>query len=182
MSFLIILAVIAGIAMILIAATANKGDRQKKDKDHTPIKSRPILSITEQPLFLKLRKALPEYIVLTQVALSSILSSSGQVTRNKLNRYRADFVILDKDLQVLAIVELEDPSHKGPEHKSNDRNSMLKEADYRVIRYTHTPDMDQIRRDFSTIVLSQTPTQSPPSTIPSKRVTSAEDSFFDHDF
>lgn len=117
MNFLIILAVIAGIAMILIAATVNKGGRQRNDRDRTPIKPRPILTITEQPLFLKLRKALPEYIVLTQVALSAILSSCGQVTRNKLNRYRADFVVLNKELQVIAIIELEDPCLKRPENQ-----------------------------------------------------------------
>jgi very-short-patch-repair endonuclease len=165
MAFLIILAIIAGTAMILIAATVNTVGRQSNSKEHTPLKARPILNITEQPVFLKLRKALPEHIVLTQVALSAILSSCGQVTRNKLNRYRADFVVLNKELQVIAIIELEDPSQKRPENQKNDCSNMLKEANYRVIRYSHTPDIDQIQRDFASFSASRKksaqPTQSP---------------------
>ena len=190
MTFLIIFAVFAGIAMILIAAKMNKGNRQAQwhadshnnDKDHTPIKARPILMVNEIPLFLKLRKALPDYIVLTQVALSAILSSSGQVTRNKLNRYRADFVILDKDFRVLAIIELENPSQNAVEIKKQDRNAMCKEANYHVIHYAHTPDIEQIQRDFSNIGLPRQTEKLSKSTLPSKQTVLSEENFFDHDF
>lgn len=157
MMVLIALAVIAGIAMILLAALMNKQNRQaewytewqKKEKDHTPIKARTILTINEVPIFLKLRKALPEHIILTQVSLSALLSSTGQVTRNKLSRYRADFVVLDKDCQVIAIIELTDESHKLQNGKTQERETMLTAADYRILRYSHIPDIEQIQRDFA---------------------------------
>ncbi|GAC1374905.1 MAG: DUF2726 domain-containing protein [Aquirhabdus sp.] len=159
MTLLIILAVIAGIVMILIAALVNQGNRharwrsewKKNDKDHTPIKTRPLLTVNELPIFLKLRKALPDHIILTQVALSALLSSTGQVTRNRFNRYRADFVILDKEAHVVAIIELNDESHKLQNGKVDERHAMLTEANYHVIRYSHTPDIEQIQRDCTPI-------------------------------
>lgn len=189
MTSLIILALIAGFAMILIAALANKGirkrngERHNNDKEHTPIKARSILTINEQPIFLKLRKALPDHIVLTQVALSALLSTTGQVTRNKFNRYRADFVVLDKDCKVLAIVELNDASHHQMQIGSiTERDAMLAEANYRIIRYSHTPDIDQIQRDFITpaaskkIIKPAIPINQPPNKP------SDGDSFFDNDY
>lgn len=190
MTHLIILAVIAGVAMILLAARMNRGKQQaerradwhKNDKDHTPIKARALLTINELPIFLKLRKALPDHIVLTQVSLSALLSSTGQVTRNKLSRYRADFVVLDKDCQVIAVIELTDSSHKLNHGKTDEREAMLTEADYRIIRYSHAPDIEQIQRDFARIIparkviKSTLPETQNLSKIPSDR------NFFDQDY
>lgn len=188
MTLLIILAVVAGIAMILIAALVNQGNRharwrsewKKNDKDHTPIKTRPILTVNELPIFIKLRKALPDHIILTQVALSALLTSTGQVTRNRFNRYRADFVVLDKDGHVVAIIELNDPSHQLQIGKADERRAMLTEANYQVIQYTHTPDIEQIQRDFA-------PKQSArkvikPITSETHIKTPQEKSFFEQDY
>lgn len=189
MTFLIIFAVIAGIAMILIAAKMNKGNRQtlwhgeqKNDKDHTPIKARPILTINELPVFLKLRKALPDHIVLAQVSLSALLSSTGQVTRNRLNRYRADFVVLDKDGHVIAIVELTDTSHQPQNGKTNERDTMLKEANYRIISYTHTPDIEQIQRDFSMLKPAKKVVKAQPLDALDQIKTPQDKSFFEQDY
>lgn len=182
MIFFIIVAVIAAIAMALIATVSNKGGRTKKDNDRTPIKPRAILTIKEQSFFAKLRKALPDCIVLTQVALSAILSTSGQVTRNKLSRCRADFVILDKDLKILAIIELEDPNQKGLENKNFDRNAMCLEADYRIVHYEHPPDIEQIQRDFSQLISPRQSTKPSQLALPNQHSATYEDSFFDHDF
>lgn len=157
MTILIILAIVGGIAMILIAGLSNRNEYHHRhvhhhsshDKDHTPIKPRSILTLNEQPIFLKLRKAFPDCFVLTQVSLAALLMSCGQVTRNRFTRYRADFVILDKDFKVLAIIELDNHSHDGTEVK-NDKmtvDAMLKEAGYRVLRYPHAPDIEKLQND-----------------------------------
>ena len=190
MMTLIIMAGIACIAMILIAALVNKGNRQakwhsewkKNDKDHTPIKTRPILTINELPIFFKLRKALPDHIVLTQVALSSLLSTTGQVTRNRFNRYRADFVVLDKEGYVVGIIELNDESHKPQNGKVDERQAMLTEANYRVIRYSHTPDIEQIQRDFATKKTSKKVIKLTSSETQNQIKKPQEKSFFEQDY
>lgn len=60
---------------------------------------------------------------------------------------------------------------------------MLKEANYRVIRYSHTPDIDQIQRDFASINPPRKPSIQPSQVpLPSTRPELTEESFFDHDF
>ena len=103
----------------------------------------------EQPTFLRLREALPEHIVLAQVAFSAFMTASGYATRNLFNRKVADFVVLDKQFNIVAIVELDDSSHKGKEDKDADRDALVAEAGFRVIRYKRTPDLEQVRADFN---------------------------------
>lgn len=192
MMYLIILAIVGGIAMIIIAGISNRNEYHhrhlhqhlKNDKDHTPIKPRLILTLNEQPIFLKLRKAFPDYFVLTQVSLAALLVSSGQVTRNKFTRYRADFVILDKDFKLLAVIELDDTSHKGPEGKSSELDAMLKEAGYRVLRYSHVPDIEQIRNDVIVSVQPKRPVR-PAQPLPTKENNNPKptgDDFFEKDY
>lgn len=54
-------------------------------------------------------------------------------TRNLFNRKVADFVVLDKSLNIVAIVELDDSSHIGKEDKDADRDALVAEAGFRVI-------------------------------------------------
>lgn len=148
MEILIIIVVIAFIAFAVIAASANKG-KSAKGKNETPIKAKRVLTMNEQPTFNRLREALPENIVLAQVSFGALLSTTGQATRNKFNRKIADFVVLDKSFNVVAVVELDDKSHKGKEKQDAERDAMLIEAGYRVIRYPRTPDLDKVKADFS---------------------------------
>ena len=105
--------------------------------------------MNEQPTFLRLREALPEHFVLAQVAFSAFMTASGYATRNLFNRKVADFVVLDKQFNIVAIVELDDSSHKGKEDKDADRDALVAEAGFRVIRYKRTPDLEQVRADFN---------------------------------
>lgn len=147
MEILIIIAVVV-IAVLAFLGAVNKG-KSTKGKNQTPIKAKRVLTMNEQPTFNRLREALPENIVLAQVSFGALLSTTGQATRNKFNRKIADFVVLDKSYNVVAIVELDDSSHKGREKQDAERDAMLIEAGYRVIRYSRTPDLDKVKVDFS---------------------------------
>lgn len=46
------------------------------------------------------------------------MTAKGFPTRNLFNRQVADFVVLDKSLNIVAIVELDDSSHIGKEDKT----------------------------------------------------------------
>lgn len=120
----------------------------EKESKRNPIRGRAVLTLNEQPTFLRLREALPEHFVLAQVAFSGFMTAGGYATRNLFNRKVADFVVLDKNFNVVAIVELDDSSHKGREDIDQERDELIKEAGYKVIRYKRTPDIDQIHFDF----------------------------------
>lgn len=145
MTWIIVLIVIFAIVGMVLGS-ANKGKPKGK---RTTIKGKRIITMNEQPTFLRLREALPEHFVLAQVAFSAFMTASGYATRNLFNRKVADFVVLDKQFNIVAIVELDDSSHKGKEDKDADRDALIAEAGFRVIRYKRTPDLEQVRTDFN---------------------------------
>lgn len=144
MTWIIIFMVVAAIVVVVLGN--NKKAKGKTERN--PIKGKRILTMNEQPTFLRLKDALPEHFVLAQVAFSAFMTASGYATRNLFNRKVVDFVVLDQQFNVVAIVELDDSSHKGKEDKDADRDALIAEAGYRVIRYKRTPDVEQIKQDF----------------------------------
>ena len=89
---IILIAVFAVILFFLANVNKAKGGRGERN----PIKGKRIITMNEQPTFLRLREALPEHIVLAQVAFSAFMTAKGYATRNLFNRKVADFVVLDK--------------------------------------------------------------------------------------
>lgn len=135
--------VIIGLLLLIVLFTGKKSGR-----DQEPITPKQVITQNEQPTFLRLREALPQHIVLAQVAFSALITSKGYTTRSRFNRKVTDFVVLDKGFNVVAIVELDDSSHRGREQEDAERDAMLQEAGYTVIRYAHTPEVQQVRADF----------------------------------
>ena len=114
-------------------------------------KSRP-LTMNEQPMFTKLREVLePEYIVLAQVSFGAILWTRSKAIRNRFNRKMVDFVICDKGFNVIAVIELDDSSHKGKEERDAERDLLLNEANITVFRYKFIPESWKIRDDIKSI-------------------------------
>lgn len=109
---------------------------------------RPVITTFESQMFLRLKQAFPHYHVLAQVAFSALITSEHYNIRSKFNRKVTDFVILDQEMRVIAVVELDDPSHIGKELEDQKRDRMLKEAGYRVQRYTQIPSIKQLQMDI----------------------------------
>ena len=86
--------------------------------------------------------------MLAQVSFNAFLTAKGYATRNLFNRKVADFVVLDNKFNVVAIVELDDSSHKGKAGKDAERDALIADAGYNVIRYQRTPDIEKIKIDF----------------------------------
>ena len=145
MIWIIILIVIVAIVVL----TLGNKKQEKKGSTRNPITGKRILTMNEQPTFMKLREALPEHIVLAQVSFSAFMTAKGYPTRNLFNRKIADFVVLDKKFNIVAIVELDDSSHKGKEDQDAERDALIAEAGHRVIRYKRTPDFEQVKKDFN---------------------------------
>ena len=109
---------------------------------------RPVITHFESKMFTRLNQSFPEYHVLAQVAFSALITHHNIKVRAKFNRKVTDFVILDKKMQVIAIIELDDPTHIGKEQEDAERDAMLLQAGYQVYRYTDIPSPQQLRRDI----------------------------------
>lgn len=103
-----------------------------------------VITPFERKMFLRLKAAFPQHHVLAQVAFSALITSQDYKIRPKFNRKVTDFVLLNAALEVVAIIELDDPSHLGKEQEDAKRDAMLHEAGYRVYRFTQIPTLQQL--------------------------------------
>lgn len=110
--------------------------------------AKPVITQFESKMFNRLKQSFPEYHILAQVAFSALITHHNFKIRSKFNRKVTDFVILDKKLNVVAIIELDDPSHIGKEAEDAERDAMLLQAGYQVYRYTDIPSPQSLRRDI----------------------------------
>lgn len=107
-----------------------------------------VITDFERKMFIRLKEAFPEHHVLAQVAFSALITSQNMKVRNQFNRKVTDFVLLNKSLDVIAIIELDDPSHIGKEIEDAKRDAMLNEAGYNVFRYTEVPTVRHLKKDI----------------------------------
>ena len=108
-----------------------------------------MMTAFERRMFMRLKQAFPEYHILAQVAFSALITNSHYKIRALFNRKVTDFVILNADMHVIAIIELDDPSHIGKEQEDAERDAMFHEAGYRVVRYSEIPSIRQLQSDLS---------------------------------
>lgn len=132
--------------------TLSKTGLSLSQQPTTPILRREPLTRHEQKMYFALTNALPECIVLAQVAFSSLITTESQATRNRFDRKVADFILCSQGLNVIAIIELDDWSHQGRERQDADRDAMLKNTGYTTIRYRHVPDATTIRADIEALL------------------------------
>lgn len=130
LNILLILIVVFVIALIL---------QQIKTKKNSKFFPKKPLSEPEQILYWKLRKALPEHVVLAQVSFSRFLYTKGATAKDNFWRSArarqkvADFVVCDKTFRMLAVIELDDSTHS--KEKDKIRDEILKEAGFRTVRW-----------------------------------------------
>jgi len=110
--------------------------------------AKPVITAFEKRMFIRLKEVLPQQHILAQVAFSALITSDDYKIRQKFNRKVTDFVVLNTQFEVIAIIELDDPTHLYKEEEDRQRDAMLKEAGYRIIRYTEIPTIRQLRKDI----------------------------------
>lgn len=146
--FVFVLLVLAWVYFTKIAKKGAARDAAEKGSSAEQPRRKQLLSEREQAMHNRLSHALPELVVLAQVSFSALLTARAYAARNTFDRKIADFVVCDKAFQVLAVIELDDASHKGKTDKDAARDAMLVSAGYRVLRYPNIPDLDRVRSDF----------------------------------
>lgn len=152
MSALIILVVLAAVLFFMLKAVKAS---QISDGGDWPLYAKRPMSMREQELYWKLLKALPEHIVLSQVALSQLVGvkkgNKAQPLRNRFDRKVADFVVCGKDASIVVVIELDDATHEREDRKTADatKDKVIKSAGIRVLRWhaKALPDYEQIQRD-----------------------------------
>jgi hypothetical protein len=92
---------------------------------------------------------LPKTVILSQVSFSALLVAKGGTSRFKFSQKRADFVLVDQAFQVRAVIELDDTSRVTRAANDEQRDAMLKQAGYRVLRYRGVPETSRLRNDIA---------------------------------
>ena len=96
-------------------------------------------------MYFRLREALPDHVILAQVAMSALITASSQATRNRFDRKVVDFVVCNKAFEVVAVVELDDASHRGKEAAVDRRDKLVQGAGYRAVRFMSVPTAERAR-------------------------------------
>lgn len=135
--------------MLAVSAVLAMAMSKRKSTKLGVISARSPVTENEQAMYFRLTQAFPSGVVLAQVAFSALITSKDRATRNRFDRKVADFVICTKAFQVVAIIELDDSSHRGREAQDSKRDALLEAAGYRVLRYKTIPDLENLRIDVA---------------------------------
>lgn len=122
------------------------------NKNNEMPRRRHLLTKREYAMYHVLKDALsPEYLILPQVSFGALLTAKTQSVVNTFIRKRADFVICNEALHIIAIIELDDWSHHGRQEQDTNRDKLLTDVDYTVIHYKEIPTAQSIRQEIDSI-------------------------------
>jgi len=152
----LLLALVILVAIILVIKFLSSSNKKEKLPSF-PFYAKKPLTPVEQSLYYKLVNALPEYVILSQVALSRFLgvkeSANYMEWFNRINRMTVDFLVCKKDFSIVAAIELDDSSHNSERRQETDdkKNQALRSAGIRIIRWNvkDVPDTNKIREEIT---------------------------------
>jgi very-short-patch-repair endonuclease len=146
-----LLVAIAFLAVLILTKSNRKSRRASGD-----LRPKKPLSDREQSMYFRLRDSLPNRIVLAQVAFSALLETKDRPTRATFDRKVADFVICSTAFEVIAVVELDDASHRGNEAKDTKRDGLLTAAGIKVVRFKNVPNQSEVLAELDDKKLTRT--------------------------
>lgn len=123
-SILLILAVVA-VVVLRVVGWWRANRRRTGPGGQWPFEARrAVLSRPEAILYERLVRACPHQIILAQVQVSRILEvrrgAPVQAWLNRISRLSVDFLILRRDMSIVAAIELDDSSHAHPRRQEAD--------------------------------------------------------------
>ena len=148
------------ICVVIFWALAKSGRRRGfkyNPNEAWPFERKKLLTSPEKQLYYRLKEALPDYFIFSQVQLSQLVTvRKGHDFKqwfNRINRMSADFVVTDQAMDVLAVIELDDRSHLKADRIAADqkKDKALTSAGIRVIRWkvSAMPSAVKIREAFN---------------------------------
>jgi hypothetical protein len=131
---------------------------RKAAKESAYVPRRPLKSY-EQTLYWRLVKALPDHAVLAQICMNRCVAVKGRNAAT-LARENLDFVICNKALRILAVIEIEDESRPLTDHRRNIewlKEEALDAAGIRLIKCSPTslPSEAYIAMEFGNDSISR---------------------------
>lgn len=135
MLYVFIISVIFLIGYYLFESTSSS-------RPNSYYRARKILTDNEIEFYHRIIKAVPEFIVLTQVPVGQMMvpvvdpkkdKKTYNSLRFKMSYKISDFIICDSNFNVIVIIELDDKMHD--KKKDELRDALLKDAGYSTIRY-----------------------------------------------
>ncbi|MDP9991266.1 very-short-patch-repair endonuclease [Variovorax boronicumulans] len=145
------------VGVLVFLVVAKKRSEQNTSNFVDKPKARPPLTAREQAMYNRLVQTLPDLVVLPQVSFGALLTARTRAARSTFSRRIADFVVCDRSFKVVAVVELGDKNQKDKARRDPDRDAMLIEAGYRVLRYQRVPDIGRVEADFDPSLASVSP-------------------------
>lgn len=119
------------------------------------VRARPLLTDNEIEFHERLCAAVPEFQVLAQVSMGALIEpdvaggdGNWLSIRARFAQKVVDYVVIDDDRQVLALVELDDSTHDR--RRDAERDAITALAGYTTLRYESRdkPDVDLLRADL----------------------------------
>ena len=144
----------------ILGAVSKRGRRRNfkyNPNEEWPFERKSLLTSPEKQLYYRLKEALPDYFIFSQVQLSQLVTvRKGHDFKqwfNRINRMSADFVVTDQAMDVLAVIELDDRSHLKADRIAADqkKDKALTSAGIRVIRWkvSAMPTVVKIKEAFN---------------------------------
>lgn len=135
-----------------------------EEKASLPYRSKKVITHTEKILYYRLKQALPEYEVLTQVSLAGFIEidiekagekyhTNSFAWQNRIGHQRIDFLVCKKEnLEAILAIELDDHTHETENAKKMDqkKNESLAAAKIQLIRF-HVKEMPTVEKIKETV-------------------------------
>lgn len=147
------LRLIAAIVVVLVVLWIAWRSRHREPPFR--VRPRPLLTDNEIEFHERLCEAVPEHQVLVQVSMGALIepdvpggSGNWLSIRARFAQKVVDYVIIDAQRQVLALVELDDSTHDR--RRDAERDAITGLAGYTTLRYESRakPDIGILRKDL----------------------------------
>lgn len=151
---LLIVIVVGLIAVVVVITIMRTTMGTVAEPERFPFEQTRPLSEREQVLYWRLRKVLPDQMVLAQVAVSRILRvEKGHDFRawlNRISRMSVDFMVCLPDGTIVAAIELDDASHDIDERLLADakKSKALESAGIKLLRFREIPTEQELHKAF----------------------------------
>lgn len=118
----------------------------ESETPYDDLREKPLLTENEKEFYGRLLDAFPDCHVLPQVGMGALIQSEGGRARHRFAQKIVDFVVCNTDLDVIALIELDDRTHS--EEKDYWRDKMTGAAGYVTYRFESRkkPSPKEIRR------------------------------------
>jgi very-short-patch-repair endonuclease len=156
---------LAGLVLFWVGAVLILSALKSSGKSGVAYRPCRLQSENEIEFFGRITQAVPEYRVFVQVSMAALIEPALNKTRlnnrqwwsafGAISQQRVDYVVADRNMNIIAVIELDDRSHDTKRPQDLIRDLRLNRAGIQTIRYEskHKPEVCRLRSEL--LALSQ---------------------------